>query len=89
MKLGRITGSVVCTQKDPSFAGVKMLLMQPLDEHGKESGDQIAVCDNVQAGVGDLVFWEGGREAALILEDWYNPSDATIVGIVDDIEVYE
>lgn len=87
MKLGRITGTVVCTRKDPSFEGVKLLLMQPLDEHGNNAGGQIAVCDSVQAGVGDLVFWEGGREAALILDDWFNPSDATIVGIVDDIEV--
>ena len=89
MKLGRITGSVVCTHKDPSFAGVKLLLLQPVDEHGKNAGEQIAVCDSVQAGVGDLVFYEAGREAALILDDWFNPSDATIVGIVDDIEVCE
>ena len=87
MKLGRVTGSVVCSQKDPSFEGVKILLLQPLDENMKDSGDQIAVCDNVRAGVGDLVFYEGGREAALVLENAFNPSDASIIGIVDDVEV--
>jgi len=89
MKLGRVTGSVVCTRKDLSLEGVKLLLLQPLDENGNNGGEQIAVCDSVQAGVGDLVFYEGGREAALVLKDWYNPSDATIIGIVDDIEVFQ
>lgn len=87
MKLGRVTGSVVCSQKDPSFEGVKLLLLQPLDENMNNAGDQIAVCDNVQAGPGDLVFFEGGREAALVLENAFNPSDASVIGIVDDVEV--
>ena len=39
----------------------------------------------MQAGPGDLVLWEGGREAALGLENWYNPSDATVMGIVDQV----
>ena len=87
MKLGRVTGTVVCEHKDRSWKGIKLLLVQPLDEYKKPSGDQIVACDSVQAGEGDLVFFEGGREAALVLEDWYNPSDATIIGIVDDVEV--
>ena len=87
MKLGRVTGSVVCTRKDSSLEGVKLMLLQPLDEHGKPQGEQIAACDAVQAGVGDLVFFEGGREAALALENVFNPSDATIIGIVDAVEV--
>jgi ethanolamine utilization protein EutN len=87
MKLGRVIGSVVATRKDPSFEGVKLLLLQPLDENGKPAGDAIAACDEIQAGEGDIVFFEGGREAALALENAFNPSDATIIGIVDDIEV--
>jgi ethanolamine utilization protein EutN len=87
MKLGRVTGSVVCTRKDPSFEGVTLLLVQPLDEHCKPLGEMIAACDTVQAGVGDLVFFEGGREAAMALENTFNPSDATVLGIVDAVEV--
>lgn len=87
MKLGKVTGSVVCEQKDPSFEGVKLLLVQPLDEQRNPVGDPLVACDTMQAGVGDLVFFEGGREAALVLENWFNPSDAAIIGIVDDVEV--
>lgn len=43
-------------------------------------------CDTVQAGEGDLVIYEGGREAALALKDWFNPADAAVIGIVDEIQ---
>jgi microcompartment protein CcmK/EutM len=85
MKLGRVIGSVMCTQKVDSFEGVKLLLLQPVNEKLEARGDALIACDAVQAGPGDLVLWEGGREAALGLENWYNPSDATIIGIVDQV----
>jgi ethanolamine utilization protein EutN len=85
MKLGRIIGSVMCTQKVQSFRGVKLLRLQPVDEELAPEGDPLIACDPVQAGPGDLVMWEGGREAALGLENWYNPSDATVMGIVDRV----
>jgi ethanolamine utilization protein EutN len=89
MKLGKVIGSVMCTQKVDSFEGVKLLLVQPLTERLQESGDPIVACDTVQAGEGDIVFYEGGREAALGLENWFNPSDATIMGIVDHVDLEE
>ena len=85
MKLGRVIGSVMCTHKVDSFAGIKLLLLQPVNERLEAAGDALIACDSVQAGPGDLVLWEGGREAALGLENWYNPSDATIMGIVDHV----
>jgi microcompartment protein CcmK/EutM len=87
MKLGKVIGSVVCTQKVDSFEGIKLLLVQPLNEKLEEKGDAIVACDTVQAGLGDTVFYEGGREAALGLTNWFNPSDATIMGIVDEVEL--
>jgi microcompartment protein CcmK/EutM len=87
VKLGRVIGSVVCTQKVDSFEGVKLLLVQPLNERLEKKGDPLVACDTVQAGQGDLVFYEGGREAALGLENWFNPSDATIMGIVDEVSL--
>jgi len=86
MKLGRVIGSVMCTHKVDSFEGVKLLLLQPVNEKLQAVGDALIACDSVQAGPGDLVLWEGGREAALALENWYNPSDAAIMGIVDQVD---
>jgi microcompartment protein CcmK/EutM len=89
MKLGVVTGSVVASQKDPSFEGVKLLLVQPVDEDRKKLGSPVVACDSAQAGEGDLVAFEGGREAALALSNWFNPSDATVVAILDTVHVEE
>ena len=87
MKLGKVIGTVVCNQKVDSFIGIKLLLIQPLDENLKDDGNPVVACDTVQAGLNDIVFYEGGREAALGLANWFNPSDLTVMGIVDDLHV--
>ena len=38
MKLGRVIGRVVCTRKMECFEGLKLLLVQPVDEKGKDAG---------------------------------------------------
>jgi ethanolamine utilization protein EutN len=86
MKLGKVIGSVVCTRKEPSWEGVKLLLLQPLDEALQEAGAPLVACDIVQAGPGEVVVYEEGREAALCLANWYNPADACIMGIVDRVD---
>ena len=86
MKIGRVTGTVVSTQKLESLEGIKLLLVQPLDDDMQNSGNPLVACDTVQAGTGDLVLYEGGREAALTLDNWYNPSDAAVMGIIDQLD---
>jgi ethanolamine utilization protein EutN len=85
MKIGRVIGSVVCTKKIDSLEGVKLLLVRPLDENMEEAGPPLVACDTVQAGRGDIVLFEGGREAAMALKNWFNPSDATVMGIIDQV----
>ena len=86
MKLGRIVGTVMRSVKAPGLEGAKLLLLQPVDERGKLYGDPLIACDTVQAGPGDLVLWEGGREAAMTLPDPFNPADAAVMGIVDRVD---
>ncbi|MGB9553720.1 MAG: EutN/CcmL family microcompartment protein, partial [bacterium] len=62
MKIGKVIGNVVTTRKVESLEGVKLLLVQPLDENLQEVGSPLVACDTVQAGPGDVVFFEGGRE---------------------------
>ena len=89
MKIGRVTGTVVSTRKIESLEGIILLLVQPLDDNMQNSGNPIVACDTVQAGSGDLVIYEGGREAALALDNWYNPSDAAVIGIIDQLDQVE
>ena len=85
MKLGKVTGRVVCTRKVESFEGIKLLLVQPVDEHLAPYGDPIVAFDTIQSGTGDLVYFETSKEAGRVLETIMNPCDAAIVGIVDHI----
>jgi ethanolamine utilization protein EutN len=84
--LGRVIGSVVATHKVPGLTGIKLLVVQPLDHDGKPTRGPEVACDTVQAGPGDLVSLVGSREAALALEEWFVPVDASIVGIVDRVD---
>ena len=87
MKLGKVTGRVVSTVKVSSFEGIKLMLVQPLDEKLVPYGDPIVAFDTIQSGVGDLVYYETSKEAGRVLETTMNPCDAAIVGIVDNMEV--
>ncbi len=87
MYLGIVKGTIVASVKAEGLAGQKLLLVQPVDEHQQPNGELHAAVDTVQAGVGDLVYLVGSREAALALTPFFVPVDAAIVGIVDGIGV--
>jgi ethanolamine utilization protein EutN len=87
MYLGIVKGTVVAARKADGLEGKKLMLVQPVDEHGTPNGDLQAAVDTVQAGVGDLVYLVGSREAALACDPWFVPVDAAIVGIVDGVDV--
>jgi len=87
MKLARVEGTVVCTAKDPHLATMKLLLLQPLTENLEPRGDLFVAVDGIGVGRGEIVYWEGGPEAALVLPSAFGPADAAVVGIVDSAHV--
>jgi len=87
MKLGRVIGRVVSTKKIEEFEGLKLLLIQPLNEVLEESGDVLIAIDKLSAGVNELVYYETSKEAGRVLETKMNPADAAVMGIVDNINI--
>ena len=86
MYLGRVIGTVVATKKYQGLEGVKLLVIQPLNDKLQKNGEpQVAADSTRQAGPNDLVYLVGSREAALALEETFVPIDAAIVGIVDQV----
>lgn len=85
MYLGRVIGTVVATVKYEGLEGKKLLVVTPLDHKLVPTRAPEVAVDTVRAGVGDLVFLVGSREAALALDPTFVPVDAAIVGIVDDV----
>jgi len=88
MKLGLVRGTVVATTKDPGLVGRKLLIVQPTDETFKAKGDLLVAIDTVGAGFGDRVLYATGSSAKSMLENRDVPVDASIVAIIDTVEVY-
>jgi ethanolamine utilization protein EutN len=87
MQLGRIIGNVVCTVKNASLTGHKLLLVQPVDQNGRDKGRAFVAIDAVGAGAGETIYWCRGREASFPFLPSETPTEATIVGIVDTINL--
>ena len=88
MLLGRVIGKVVSCVTCKGLEAVPMLWIQPLDKTGKPKGTPIVAADSTRmAGPDELVYYEGGREAAMTLDPSFVPVDHAVVGIVDDIHI--
>jgi microcompartment protein CcmK/EutM len=86
--LARVVGTVVATQKHPTFEGAKLLLVQPITLEDTPRGVALLAVDSVGAGVNDkvLVVIEG-RAAAEAVGRKGIPVDAAIIGIVDHVDL--
>ena len=86
MKVAKVIGNIWATRKEEKLAGLKLLLVQPLDVlTGKAERPPIVAADIIGAGVTVLVV--GGSSARSAAGDMSIPVDATVVGIVDDQEI--
>lgn len=86
MIFARVTGSVVCTQKDEKLVGSKLLLLQPVDLAGAPKGNPLVAVDSVGAGEGELVLVVQGSSARQTSRTEGRPVDAVIFAIVDTVE---
>jgi len=87
MILARVVGTVVATRKDPRLVSNKLLIVRPMDPHGKADGNYLVAVDTVDAGVGERVLIVSGSSARMASGMKDCPIDAAIVGIVDHVEV--
>lgn len=89
MKFGKIIGRVISTQKVESFEGLKLVLVQPLNEELKKAGTALVAVDTLSADIGQIIYYETSKEASRIIEREMNPCDAAIMGIIDEINITE
>lgn len=87
MQLARVVGTVVSTRKEESLTGLKLLLVRPLDEEGKETGQPLVAADAVGAGPDEVVLVASGSSARQTQATDKRPVDAVIMAIVDSWEV--
>jgi microcompartment protein CcmK/EutM len=83
MYIGKVIGSVVSTVKDENLKGIKLLVVQVI-ENGKPTKVIVAADQTRQAGQNDFVYLIGSKEASLIFRKGLVPADAAIVGFIDE-----
>ena len=89
MHLGKVIGTVTPCDVYKGLEGVPFLLIQPLDKNQKASGSPFVAADSTKmAGKDELIYYESSREAALALDPWFVPVDHAIIGIVDNVNLY-
>ena len=88
MNLAKVIGTIWATVKDENLVGAKMQIIQPLDHNEKKVGDPMVAVDTIGAGPGEIVYYTTAREATIPYPTRIAPIDASIVGIVDRIDIY-
>ena len=87
MLLGRVTGTVVASRKEPLIEGWKLLVVRQLDAENGETGGYVVAADAVGAGVGEVVLYASGSSARNTEVTRDRPCDAVIMAIVDTWEI--
>jgi ethanolamine utilization protein EutN len=83
----KVIGTVWATRKDENLLQFKLQFIQPLNAQREIAGDPIVAVDTVGAGPGETVIYITAREATIPLPVEIAPVDASIVGIVDRIDL--
>ena len=92
MRLGYVIGRVTLAKQDPAYKGARLLVVQPLSKAQfagaamtpLAKGSSLVVYDRLGAGVGHLVGFTEGSEAAVPF-DQPTPVDAYNAALVDRI----
>lgn len=87
MKLGRIVGTVVSTRKDEKLESLRLHIVRDLALDLSATGSFVVAADAVGAGVGEVVLYASGSSARQTEQTTARPIDATIMAIVDTLDL--
>jgi microcompartment protein CcmK/EutM len=92
MRIGEVIGRVTMSRLHPRLQGGRFLLTVPmplaaLTEGSPARGEELVVYDNMGAGMGSLIGFSEGREAANPFGKIKTPVDAYCACLIDHISV--
>ena len=87
MKLGKVVGTVVSSQKDQKTEGLRFYVVRDLSIDLSSKDSFVIAADSVGAGVGEVVLYASGSSARQTTVTNNRPVDATIMAIVDLIDI--
>ena len=87
MKLAKVLGTVVATQKEPKLKGLRFLMLGLVGPDGKPAGGSVVAVDGVGAGVGEMVLFASGSSARQTGATENKAVDGVVMAIVDSWEI--
>lgn len=87
MILARVIGTVWATRKDERLQGLKLQIVRPVNLDLKDREGFLVAVDAVGAGVGEVVLVVQGSSARQTAATESKAVDATIMAIVDKLDV--
>ena len=93
MFIGKVTGQVVTTQKEPSLATAKLAVVEAYVAGGPgatplaPTGRILVAVDSLGAGIGEFVLVTQGSSARLTEPTKTMPIDAVVIGLVDTVRL--
>jgi microcompartment protein CcmK/EutM len=87
MLIGKVVGTVVATRKEQELEGLRLLVVRGMDLEGKLTSSLVVAVDAVGAGVDEVVLYCSGSSARQTKVTKDRPVDATVMAIVDQLEV--
>jgi len=85
--LAKVIGTVWATRKDERLVGTKIQIVKPVDLDYKPKDGFLVAVDSVGAGVGEIVLVVQGSSARQTELTENKAIDATIMAIVDRLDV--
>jgi ethanolamine utilization protein EutN len=87
MYIAKVIGDVVSSVKYETLHARKLLLVQPVDPDGTETGKPRIAVDMMESGIGDVVLIvDQGSATRTVMAVQYPTVRTLILGIVDRIE---
>ncbi len=87
MIIGDVVGNVWATRKSDSLTGLKLMIVRRLDACSNEEKESFVAADLVGAGIGERVLVATGSAARQSVGLENSLVDASIIGIIDEVEV--
>ena len=87
MKLAKVLGTVVATEKDQKLVGLRFLMLGNWSHDNQPSGGSVVAVDAVGAGGGEMVLYASGSSARQTARPDKKPVEAVVMAIVDSWEI--